>query len=188
MSTTTTNYSLKKIEASDNPSTTVLTNQALNMDAIDAQMKANEDAASGGGGDASDMAKIYNDSSQSIPDSEDTPVVLNSVEYDENSNLTGTTNAITIDESGYYSIKGELKLTLESGGVAYVAIKVNGTTVDERAVYLGIVGARATFAFDQYLTATNVVTMYIYQDSGGAINLTSSFDNDKSLSVHRLKE
>jgi hypothetical protein len=145
---------------------------------------------SGGGGSAV-AARVRRTSNQSINDSADTIVVWESETYDEGGVWTaGTPNRFTIAEAGKYHMTAGITFAANATGRRDVWFIRNGTT--------GTLYARARLSnpsggtqnhvqasVDMNLSVSDYVQVYVYQDSGGALDVVGS-DHNTFFAIHKV--
>lgn len=90
--------------------------------------------------------------------------------------VTGT-GIFTVRESGVYSIQGGFSFAYNATGDRAAWIAVNGsiqldTVAQYAATSIGAITTRYLMATQYLLTAGDTVEFYIFQSSGGALNLT----------------
>lgn len=86
----------------------------------------------------------------------------------------GSPTIFTVPYTGYYLFAGFFSFASNATGIRYFSLQSGGGTVyseDKRAAVNGDVTSANLQAL-RYLAATNTVRMYVYQNSGGNLNVT----------------
>lgn len=157
------------------------------------------DTAVGSGGTAAfSGARYYRATTQSIPDATDTNMRFNvgtgtGTQVYDTDGSTGTYHTDTNDarfvapETGKYHVSVVAEFAASAAGQRGLYLQVNGAGdyghdfVDNP---LGGFAARLSISMDLLLTAGDYVTAVVWQNSGGALNLTSGRPN--AFSIHKL--
>jgi hypothetical protein len=117
--------------------------------------------------------------SQSITNNTNTVITFDSVTNSDYITGVAGTGVFTAKETGVYSIQGSYVFAYNATGERSGWIHINGVQqVDSisqfTATAAGTSGTRFLMATQFSLTAGDTVEFYIYQNSGGALNLTRS--------------
>ncbi len=119
-----------------------------------------------------------NSTNQSIPNATYTAVTFNTETYDTDGFHSTATNTsrITIPagKGGYYHVFGIVNFQASGAGARIYTITKNGTTDTFKVVQNGGTGSAqvgATFSDVMNLVATDYIEIFVYQSSGGALNL-----------------
>lgn len=118
-------------------------------------------------------ARVAFDGSQVIPTGTSTPLDFGTVNYDTGAFITGSTFVPDVD--GFYEVGVIVQFESNDSGVRQVEIAVDGpgfaSDIRSAIVGAGNDSVAATYAVLQ-LTAGQVVTFNVVQDSGGNLNIT----------------
>jgi hypothetical protein len=133
-------------------------------------------------------ARVYNSASISIPDTTFTTVTFNSESFDTDDyhSTESNTSRLTAPADGYYLVVALGRMVGGSYDMIQQIVK-NGTTIvgalrinqSSAGHYLGV-SAIVQLSEDDYLE------MEVYQDSGGALDLSHSTDYSPIFSIVRL--
>jgi len=126
---------------------------------------------------------------QSIPNAVETNVtVLNNEEYDAVGMYNPTTGVVSIPESGVYHVDFHLQFTGASAGNYSASLKVNSNTVRISNITLKSTGVDnnlpVSISTDIFLTAGNLVTISVYQNSGMTQLINGGFFS--TFNMHKL--
>lgn len=129
-------------------------------------------------------AKAHNTGAQSIPSATWTAVTLASEVWDTDNfhSTASNTSRMTIPAGLGGKYRATAGTAFDAGGTGdrYIAIRVNGavltggSTVDVRAPHASLTADRSG-SLDVDVVAGDYVELYVYQDSGGALNVQRSF-------------
>lgn len=126
---------------------------------------------------AKPACRVYNDTIQSIPNNALTVLSFNGELYDNDTMHDNATNnsRITIKTAGKYRLSAIVEFASNATGIRQILLRVNGT------IYIGAV---TTDAFtttqqmnvhaDYQLAVGDYVEVIVYQNSGGALNVSNS--------------
>lgn len=123
-------------------------------------------------------ARVYSSSAQSISNSSETAINLDSERYDYGSFHDTVTNntRLTAPVAGIYHISGSLQYAVNGTGVRVVYIRLNGTTDIAAQTAPSSSASSIGMSLDTlyYLNAGDYVELTAYQTSGGNLNVNSS--------------
>lgn len=137
--------------------------------------------------------KAYNDGTQSIPDNSSTAVTFGAEEFDTDGfhSTSGSTSRITIPtgKGGKYRFTYHFGLaSSNTTGSRIGFLRKNGGTDSNNIIGSAIflvpsasVASVATGVVEADLVAGDYVELFIYQNSGGAINLGSTLASDRGM-------
>ena len=136
--------------------------------------------------------RLYHNDYQSIPDATATKLTWTSERYDPNGMHTGTTGDIVIPAAGLYSITLHVLWDYASDvGIRKAWINVYDT--GDRIIALDNIPARSdgepvpiNLATNWYAGAGNVVSAYVYQNSGDYLEIDPSACYTPEITVQRL--
>lgn len=122
-------------------------------------------------------ARAFHSASQSIAASNDTILAFNSERFDTAA-LHGTTtdnSRLTAPISGIYYITAHVAWASNDSGLREVSLKKNGATVIARSQVPAVTsaGTRQELSTLYRLLAGDFVEVEVYQESGGALNVSS---------------
>jgi len=134
-------------------------------------------------------ARVYNDANISIPDSAVTSLTFNQERYDSDGlhSTVSNTSRLTIPRNGLYIICAHGEFSSNATGRRFVSIVIDGSTtiaVNQSNATSGS-ATRLSVTTMYYLTASQYVTMAVYQNSTGALNMlsTSNFSPEFSIAM-----
>lgn len=148
-----------------------------------------EGTGGGGGGGAFAGCRAYNDGVQSIAHNTATAVTFNTDEWDTNSihSTSANTSRLTIpaDKAGRWEFHYRVAFAPSGTGVRVAFLKVNGAT---DAIGSSVVSQANTPVQNSIvgvlqidLAAGDYVELFVYQDSGGALNIGNSLASDRGI-------
>lgn len=145
----------------------------------------------GGGGGYTEGAHVYNNAAISIPASTWTDLTFNSERYDTDSIHDTAVNSqrLTCKTAGIYIIMGAVTISANSVGTRTAAIHRNGTTyiaVDTRQNLGGGDAVQVVVSVIASLSVGDYVTLRIYQNSAGALNVNFSSEYTPEFSIQRI--
>lgn len=130
-------------------------------------------------------AKVYNTADQTIPTATHTAVNFNAEVYDTDSlhDTVTNNNRITINTTGYYAIMGEIIWTASaSGSTRLLGITNNGAPgVGDTLGFTRMGSLTGTWNHVYtcnalaYLESGDYVSLYVYQDTGGNLDIKSEY-------------
>lgn len=136
--------------------------------------------------------KVYNDGTQSIPDNSSTAVTFGAEEYDTDGfhSTSSNTSRITIPsgKDGTYRFSYGTSLAANATGVRIAFLRKNGGGTDANNVIgsrqnmtpiSGSLSCDAGRSVEVALVATDFIELFIYQNSGGALNAGSTLATDR---------
>lgn len=135
----------------------------------------------GGSSNPKPSCKVYNSAAQSIANNTNTALTFNS-EYWDNGGMHSTavnTSRITIPASsgGKYWIGGNAEFVANATGTRWIGLQLNGSSFIARKQIPSNSGSYDTGLFVatmQSLSAGDYVELIVYQNSGGALNVTNA--------------
>ena len=124
-------------------------------------------------------ARVYNDADISVANNTLVALTFNTERWDTDTihNTSTNTNRLTCQTAGLYHIYGTVLFAANATGQRAVQIKLNGTTFiggDMRVDAAASGGTRLTAVTEYSLSAADYVELVVFQDSGGALNVTSA--------------
>ncbi len=141
--------------------------------------------------DQADGTRVYNNAAQSISNTTDTAIALNSERYDfGNLHDTSTNNSrITASVGGIYQISGSVNFAANATGLRVLYIRYNGTTdiAGQSAPGNGSNSTSITTSTLYHLDAGDYIEMFAYQASGGSLNVTSGGNYSPELSLQLVR-
>jgi hypothetical protein len=119
-------------------------------------------------------ARVYNSANISIANATFTDLTFDSERFDDSAFHSTVTNTgrLTIPVTGTYVIAAAVRFASNTTGARQTRILLNGTTMivrDLRSASTGLVYVSMTTIY--HLTAGDYLTLNVYQDSGGALNV-----------------
>ncbi len=135
----------------------------------------------------SNTVRAYHSAAQSISNTTDTTISLDSEYYDYgNLHSTSTNNSrLTAAVAGVYRISGSVNFASNGTGIRVAYIRLNGTTdiAGQTGPSSGTNSTSLTVDTMYYLNANDYVTLVVYQSSGGSLNVNSSGNLSPELSM-----
>lgn len=122
-------------------------------------------------------AGAFNSAAQSVNDSTQTALTLDSEQYDVGAlhSTVSNTSRMTIGagQDGYYHIVGKSEFAASAVGQRILSIYLNGTAISRTRYPLNSATVVSTFEVSTMvpLVATDYIELFAYQDSGGALNV-----------------
>jgi hypothetical protein len=122
---------------------------------------------------------------QSLANTTIVPISFDAEDVDTDGCFSATSTDITIQTAGVYLLVGSVAFANNASGGREVGFRKNGTTISNTTTGGGggplVAGANPNIGFDvavnvsgiTTLAASDVITMYGYQSSGGALNATA---------------
>lgn len=122
-------------------------------------------------------ARAYSSTTQSINDSTETVVTLGSEQFDSDTfhDTSSNTGRMTIPsgQDGKYIVIAQVRFAANATGIRFLHIKLNNSTYEASAHGDGgTIDLNVTALLN--LVATDYVAAYVYQTSGGALNIDGS--------------
>lgn len=133
-------------------------------------------------------ARMYRSTDQSIPNATLTQITFSAARWDTDTLTSGGTQ-FTIQRAGAYRITAQVRFAANATGQRIVYIRLNGSTflaIDSRQAVTGGNPTDVTVPAEYELAAGNTVQLYVYQDSGGALNVTSAGNYSPEFSISRI--
>jgi hypothetical protein len=122
--------------------------------------------------------QAYRSTTQSVPGSTITAILFDSELYDSDGyhSTSSNTSRITVPTAGKYSLKSTIGFSSNGTGVRYVFFCVNGSTGNRHGANTvpgsgGSLDTIVTATADIMLNASDYVEVYVFQSSGGALNV-----------------
>ena len=135
------------------------------------------------------VSRIYRNSNQSIADSTSAAISFTTATYDPSSFWSsGSHLTFPASSDGYYSITAHVDFAFNSGGYRQISIVKNGTTtiattsIDASSNNDTILSLTTEYSF----VATDYIQLFVYQNSGGALDVVRAADYSPVLSLHRI--
>ena len=121
------------------------------------------------------LAKVTRATAQSINNSSYTAISFSSAEIDTNSYWAGgAPTRLTVPSTGYYLVEGHVDWDTNATNVRESKLYVNGvedkSATDGRAALSGVATRCSSLLSLVYLTASQYVELYAWQNSGSALN------------------
>jgi len=135
-------------------------------------------------------ARAYHNTTQSIADTTDVTLAFNAERYDTDTIHDNSTNnsRLTATTAGIYLITASVEFDGSASGNRWLVVELNGTTKlaghisrhsDGDTTYMSISTIYS-------LSATDYVEVYVYQNSGGPLNIRSTGNLSPEFSMIRL--
>ena len=137
-------------------------------------------------------ARAYNSAAISVPNNTLTDLTFNSEYWDTDTihNTSSNTGRMTIVHGGTYMIVGQVEWAAAAGGRRQILIVLNGATTiavaENDNVPAGAVNLQQTVATVYQLVAGDYVTLRVFQNSGGALNVNAQANWSPELSIARI--
>lgn len=120
------------------------------------------------------QASGYRSSVQSIPNSAPTRVSFDAELYDDNANFNVATGQYTVPTSGLYIVDATIAMSTSGSGITYCAVFNGASEVKRGNQYsLNVPTPSPTVAGQLKCTAGDVLSVIVFQNSGGALNTFS---------------
>lgn len=136
-------------------------------------------------------AHAYHDANQSINNNAFTVLSLNQERHDDNAmhDLVTNNSRITIQTTGRYLVNFTGWFDTNSTGERIARVLINGSTELSRnsSPALSINGTAMSLSTIRNLSATDYLEVFVWQNSGGALNFLSTADWSPQFSVQRLR-
>jgi hypothetical protein len=136
--------------------------------------------------------RVYNNAAISIANNTLTDLTFNS-EYWDTDGMHDTsvdTARVTCVTAGYYLMIGQVEFAVASAGRRQLLIVVDGATtiavVEADTALAGGVNHNLQISTIYALTAGDFVTLRVFQNSGGPLNVNAKANWSPDFSVHRL--
>jgi hypothetical protein len=133
-------------------------------------------------------AEVYNSAIQSINDSAWTDVSFD-VEVKDTGGFFGgiSTTRFTVPTDGFYLLMGQVSFDVNATGIRLLRLYLNGASQIARHSHGPASGVSHNLMVAKMtvLSAADYVTLSVYQNSGGALNLLAGVD-DNYYSIWRL--
>lgn len=136
-------------------------------------------------------ARVFHNAAQSIAHNTVTVLAFNSERYDTDTIHDTVTNnsRLTCKTAGKYTITGNAEWAGNASGFRELAILLNGTTIigtNDLSVG-GVAGTLSHCVSTEYALAINdFVELRAYQNSGAALNVSSSGNYSPEFSMHGM--
>lgn len=135
-------------------------------------------------------ARVYNNANISIPDSAVTALTFNTVRRD-NGSLYNVANPsrLTAPVDGWYLITGSALFANSAAGSERAgSIRINGTNIAQTDPSFGAaIPPTLNVTTLYYLTAGQYAEYYVYQNSGGALNILASGNYTPEFAMALIK-
>lgn len=124
-------------------------------------------------------AKVTHSADQSIPSSNLTTLNFDTSIYNYGGMYdSGATDRLTVSEAGIYSIKANIGFDANTTGIRAVFIQKNGDSNNRiGSLKLNAPNSGSSFlplSIDAELAATDYISLVVFQDSGGSLNVPSN--------------
>lgn len=135
--------------------------------------------------------RAYHNAAQSVPHATSTPLALNSERFDTDTIHDVVTNntRLTCNTAGVYVITGCAVYLANATGRRMLQIRLNGTTVIADIEITAVSGGNNTvlsITSIYSLSLNDYVELVAFQDSGGALNVSSSGNISPEFSMIRV--
>lgn len=135
--------------------------------------------------------RVYNNLDITITHNTDTPLTFNSERWDTDGihSTSGSTGYLICQTPGYYIITGHVQFEGNTAGHRQIWISLNGTTDIGRVSmnpYNITPPARICITTVYYLDAGEYVELYVYQSSGGNLDVISISNRSPEFSMQRI--
>ena len=137
-------------------------------------------------------ARVYNDASIEIANITEVALTFNSERYDTDSiHDTGSnTERLTCNTTGKYLISASLSFATDAGGsLRILRIYLNNTTIISQVWQPNSASGNNTLESTctyELISATDYVTAKVYQNSGGAIDVSLVANSSPEFMMHRI--
>jgi len=135
--------------------------------------------------------KLTRAADQSINNVSSTAVSFDTVTYESHAGMGATGTQLKVQEAGIYHFVGQVGWESASGG-RQAWIKKNGAGLNfgEMSIPARTDGGQThiTVAVDLDMQPGDYVELYVYQNSGGSVNLEGSAASASSLSCYKVSE
>jgi len=135
-------------------------------------------------------ARAYNSGNISVPNNASTDLTFDSERYDTNSIHSTVTNTgrLTCQTAGKYVITGSIAWDTNTTGIRSMGVYLNNTTWLTLANQSPIAGdnTRMSVSTIYTLAAADYVTLRVYQNSGGALNVIAAGNFSPEFSMQRI--
>ncbi len=134
--------------------------------------------------------RVFHSAAQSINNNTETKLAFDSERYDTDSIHDPSTNnsRLTCPASGRYAIFGTVRFASNATGHRYIFIRLNGgkaLAVQSSLALSGIV-TMLSISTIYDLTASDYVELWVYQNSGGALDVTRVDAESPEFGIERL--
>lgn len=153
--------------------------------------------SSSGGRDV--QTRVYRSSNQSITNSTETKIQLDSVSFDTTASFDNTTDYdYTVPESGYYDILAQVNIgnttssTVSANQRAFVTFKINGASESTLGTKRLSGGFTGTWNFDlsgsdkKYLNKGDVLTFFVEHNFGSNVKVGSTSDDNTFVAINKI--
>jgi hypothetical protein len=137
------------------------------------------------------QARVFNSANISIPTGTVTALTFNSERYDNGGlhSTSANTGRLTAPITGLYVIGGNVRFAANATGIRNALIRLNGTTFIATDTRQATGGGNATdlpLETQYQLTAGDFLELVVFQDSGGALNVTAGANFSPEFWMTRL--
>jgi hypothetical protein len=123
-----------------------------------------------------DGCRVYNSAAQSIPNSTQTNLSFNTERYNNGGMHSTISNnsRITAQKAGVYVITGNVEFASNATGMRVVGVILNGATPMAEVRIPAVNGNTTILSVSTllHMAINDYVELFVYQDSGGALNVT----------------
>lgn len=143
-------------------------------------------------GNSKPMCRVYNSAALSVATATNTVLTMDSERYDVGSchSTSSNTSRLTVPAGcgGIYHIGGVAMFAANATGVRAIWLMLNGATriVQQAQPASSATDQSITVSCDYKLTAADYVELYVYQSSGGLLNINSSANYSPEMWFHWL--
>lgn len=125
------------------------------------------------------QARVFNSANISVANNTLTALTFDSERFDNGGlhSTSANTSRLTAPVTGLYSIGADVRFAANATGVRQAQLRVNGATTIASVTYPVAAAASASdLLLDApwQLTAADYVEVMVFQDSGGALNVTAA--------------
>lgn len=136
-------------------------------------------------------ARVYRSSNQSISDSTDTIILLDSERYDTAAlhSTVSNTGRLTAPIAGKYLITATLEFASNTSGRREMRLLLNGSTIIAQDIRTGSISgitSPMTLTTVYALAQNDYVEIQVWQNRGGALNVLSSGNYSPEFAMHWL--
>jgi len=138
------------------------------------------------------LCHVYNSANISIPDSVETILTFDSERYDTDTmhSVVGNTGRITFTTAGKYHVTALATFAGNATGVRYICfyLSATGTKIGQTRWpnFGAAIGVAMLCAVEYEFAAGDYVTVYAWQNSGGALNINTLANFSPVFMAHRI--
>lgn len=135
-------------------------------------------------------ARVYHNANQAIPDNTNTTLSFNTEIYDTDTihDLIINNSRLTCKTAGKYMIAFECRFASNAAGFRMAVIILNGLTNIAAITKVPdpVAGIYLNLSTIYALAVTDYVTVFVYQNSGGALNVTTNIRVSPEFMMQRI--